>query len=50
MKTLANKIWAIAFMVLGYLTTLPEGDGTVFIFLLIPSIYLFFAKKNCINL
>lgn len=41
-----NKIMAVVFALLGYYSTLVDGDWTVFIFLLIVSIPLFFSKES----
>ena len=48
-KTWKNKLAAIALTLVGYLSTLPEKDGTAFVFLLMFSIPLFFAKENYID-
>lgn len=50
MKTLYNKLMAIAFLILGYASVKIEGDGTFFIFSLMFAIPLFFAKENWIDL
>lgn len=50
MKTLKNKIIATALILLGYLLTKIEGDGTFFIFTLLIGISLFFEKKNWIDI
>ena len=49
MKTLKNKIIATALILLGYLSTKIEGDGTFFIFTLLIGIPLFFEKTNCFD-
>jgi hypothetical protein len=49
-KTWKNKIVAIALMVLGYLSTLIENDGTAFILLLIIALPIFFTKEDCITM
>ena len=48
-RTWKNKITAIIFTIIGYLSMLPEGDGTAFVFLLMFAIPLFFAKENYID-
>ena len=50
MKTLKNKIMATVLILLGYLSTKIEGDGTFFIFTLVIGIPLFFEKKNWIDI
>lgn len=50
MKTLKNKIMAVCLMLLGWLSSKIDGDGTFFIFTLIIGIPLLFAKKNWIDI
>lgn len=46
MKTLMNKILAIAFIIIGVLSYILLREGSFMIFTLIIGIPLFFAKKN----
>lgn len=48
MKTLKNKLYAIALLLCGYIPVLIDGDGTAFVFLGMIAIPLFFAKENWI--
>ena len=48
-RTYKNKLVSIAMIVIGYLSTLPDGDGTAFVFLLMFALPLMFAKKNYID-
>lgn len=50
MKTLKNKIMATSLILLGYLSTKIEGDGTFFIFTLLIGVPLFFEKTNWIDI
>lgn len=50
MKTLKNKIMATIFILLGYLSTKLEGDGSAFIFTLMLGLPLFFAKENWLDI
>ena len=47
-ETWVNKLIAVGLFILGYLSTLMEGDGTAFVFILLFAIPLFFAKDNWI--
>ena len=42
--TWVNKLIAVGLFILGYLSTLMEGDGIAFVFILLFSISLFFLK------
>lgn len=46
--TWVNKLIAVGLFILGYLSTLMEGDCTAFVFILLFAIPLFFAKDNWI--
>lgn len=48
-NTWKNKLVSIALIIIGYLSTLPEKDGTAFVFILMFAIPLFFAKNNHIS-
>lgn len=48
-RTWKNKIVALSLAGVGYLSTLIDGDGTAFIFILLIAIPLFFAKENFIQ-
>lgn len=48
MKTLKNKLYATVLIILGWLSTLIDGDATAFVFLLMIGVPLFFAKENWI--
>ena len=48
-RTALNKIVAAAFVFVGYLSTLPENDITVFVFTLFIAVCLFFANDNVIE-
>lgn len=50
MKTLKNKIMSVALILLGFLSSRIDGDGTVFIFTLMLGIPLFFEKENWIDI
>ena len=41
-----NKIMAVVFALLGYCSTLVDGDWTAFIFLMTVAVPLFFSKEN----
>ena len=45
-RTWKNKLIAIIFIILGYITTIPENDATAFVFILLFAIPLFFANKD----
>ena len=47
-KTFKNKIFAIALMILGYASTLVDGDATFFVATILFGIPLIFAKENWI--
>ena len=47
-KDLKNKIYGLAFIVVGALTFLIERDATFFLFSLIFGIPMLFAKENLI--
>lgn len=45
-----NKIYAVIFLLIGYIVELLSNDATVFVFMLIFfAIPLFFAKENVID-
>lgn len=49
-ELLKNKIYAVIFLLIGYVVELLSNDATVFVFMLIFfAIPLFFAKENVIN-
>ena len=48
MKTLKNKIYAIALLICGCIPIFIDGDVTMLIFFGCIAIPLFFAKKNWI--
>ena len=48
-KTFKNKIFAVALMILGYASTLVDGDATFFVMTIIFGLPLIFAKDSCIN-
>jgi hypothetical protein len=48
-RTWKNKAVALAFSGLGYLTIWIDYDATAFVFILILSIPLFFARENLID-
>ncbi len=50
MKTLKNKIMAVFLMLLGWLSSKIDGDGTFFLFTLMIGIPLFFEKENWIDI
>ena len=41
-----NKIIAVILALMGYVSTLVDGDATAFIFLLTIAIPMFFSKEN----
>lgn len=45
-ETLLNKIVAILFVTIGWLSTLIDGDGTAFVFLLCIAIPMFRSKHS----
>lgn len=47
-ECLANKLYALAMMALGVITTLLSRDITVAVFIFLIAIPVFFAKKNYI--
>lgn len=47
-KTWKNKLVAIALVLLGYISTLVDGDGTAFIFLLIVALPVFIVDADFI--
>lgn len=49
MKTLKNKIAAIALVIIGVLTAYESKDSTFLVFSLMVGAFLFISKENCIN-
>lgn len=49
MNTLANKLMASIFIIVGALSILIDKDATFFIFTLMLGLPLFFSKKNWIS-
>lgn len=45
-ETLLNKIVALLFVTIGWLSASIDGDGTGFVFMLFLAIPLFFAKES----
>lgn len=48
-RTWKNKLAALGLALVGYLSMLPEKNGTAFVFLLVFAVPLFFAKENHID-
>lgn len=48
MKTLKNKLYAVALLIYGYLPVLIDKDATALVFLALIAVPLFFAKENWI--
>lgn len=48
-NTWKNKIFAMALMGIGYVSTLVDGDATFFVMTIIFGMPLIFAKDSCIN-
>lgn len=48
LELLKNKILAIVFIFLGFLSIFIEHDATFFVFSLFLGIPIFFSKENCI--
>ena len=46
LKTWRNKALAVALVIIGYLSVIPDNDGTAFVFVLFLAIPLFFATKD----
>ena len=46
MNHLANKLIALALLIVGVIPIVIEHDGTALIFLVIPALFLFFSKTN----
>ena len=44
--SIKNKIMAVIFALLGYCSTLVDGDCIAFIFMLIIAVPMFFAKES----
>lgn len=44
--SIKNKIMAVIFALIGYCSTLVDGDCTAFIFLLTIAIPMFFTKES----
>lgn len=44
--SIKNKIMAVIFALIGYCSTLVDGDWTAFIFLLIIAVPMFFSKEK----
>lgn len=49
MKTLKNKIVAIALIIIGVLSAYISKDSTFLVFSLMIGAFLFISKENCIN-
>lgn len=45
-KTWRNKLLSAVLVIIGYITTIPDGDATGAIFLLFLAIPFFFMKKD----
>ena len=45
-SSIKNKIMAVIFALLGYCSTLVDGDCIAFIFMLIIAVPMFFAKES----
>lgn len=48
MKTLKNKLYAVALLICGYLPVLIDKDAAALVFFAFIAIPLFFAKENWI--
>ena len=45
-RTYKNKLWALALLVIGFITMKVSNDSTVMILLAVFSATLFFSKEN----
>ena len=45
-RTYKNKLWALALLVIGFITMKVSNDFTVMILLAVFSVTLFFSKEN----
>lgn len=45
-RTYKNKLWALALLVIGFITMKVSNDSTVMILLAVFSVTLFFSKEN----
>lgn len=48
-ELLKNKVYALILIGLGWLSILPDRDGTFLVFISMIAIPLFFSKENWIN-
>lgn len=47
-RTWKNKIYSCLLLLVGYLSTLIDGDATAFVFIATIAVPLFFSKENYI--
>lgn len=45
-SSIKNKVMAVIFTLLGYCSTLVDGDCTAFIFMLMIAVPMFFSKES----
>ena len=48
-ELLKNKLYALILIGIGWLSIIPEGDGTFLVFALVLGLPLFFSKENWIT-